>query len=398
MSVMLNPATRGWRRDGTAPATGRATARRLMREFRFCALAAGWIVLWVAATARADAGHDPAINQETAPPAGDERSAEPQSLPPWERFLDILAEHHIPYDPDTLEVAALRAMLHAVDRHAKILSAEAAQALRRRKMGIRDSVSWTVNDDAVDETAWEPMVPVSVEIWPHDIVYVKISGLYPRAGTLFSEALTDALPAQPTGLIIDLRQAGGQDFDAVDRMAAFFVEGGAPLYEIRTLAGQTLRQGVAEDGIPRWEAPAMVLTGHQTVQAAELLAAILRGTRGVMLLGNRTRGDPKLRELYPWSGNQYLYLPTAVIRPAHHDDYTLVGVVPHVFVDGTRRGLPQTIDSAAESEAHDDTSPLRKMPDAVIRDPTLTRAVDILTGLKAIEQRDGSAPSGDVEP
>ncbi len=359
--------------------------------------AAGSATLRATTTVQADERRQ-SDNQRAEQAAGDGPAEIMRT--PWDRFLDVLVEHDIPHDPEALETAALRAMLHAVDRHAKLLSAEEAQALRLRESGLRHpSPSLIPDDDAFDDTSPESILPLHVETWPHDIAYIKINGLYENSGARFTEAVTNAAALRGAGLIIDLRHAGGRDFDAVDRIAAFFVDGGTLLYELQTPSGNTLRKGMAHDGMPRWNAPALVLTGNRTVQAAELLASILRETRGVMLLGNRTRGDPKLRELYRWSGNHYLYLPTTVIRPACHDDYTFVGVVPHIHVRNDRRIVTEPDISAADTNKEKEKPPTHEMPDTVTQDPLLARAVDILIGLEAIANfRDSTKTDVDKRP
>ncbi len=360
--------------------------------------AAGSAILCVTTISQADDRHL-VVGTQNAEQSSGERQTEVRPTP-WTRFLEILEEHNIPHDLDNLEKAALRAMLHSVDRHAKILSSEDAEILRLRESGFRRLPRSLMPDaDAYEETSPERILPLHIENWPHDIVYIKINGLYESVGGLFREALTNAAASRDAGLIIDLRHAGGRDFDAVDQIAAFFVADNTLLYEIQTLAGETQRKGLTNDGIPRWNAPAIVVTGNQTVQAAELLASILRETHGVMLLGNRTRGDPKLRELYRWSENYYLYLPTAVIKPAQHDDYTLVGVVPHIHVlDDYPTPLKAAV-SEQETDGEEEQTTPHPMPDTIIQDPPLARAVDILIGLEAIDNfKDANITAGDENP
>ncbi len=358
---------------------GRHTARRL-----FAAMLA--MVYLAAAPTPCPGKRLPENEALPATAAGNDGEPAAGNGAPWERFLGILETHHIAYDADKLKEAALRAMLHVIDRQAALLTREEAEVLRLREAGFaRSDPSPTSPDDTTAGEEPAPLVPLQVDRWPHDLVYIKINGLYENSGDRFTATVSDLKEGNHAGLIIDLRNAGGRDFDAVDRIAACFVEDGSALYTLQTLDGGILRRGIAEKGFSLPDLPTLLLTDNRTAQAAELLAAILRESQGVLVLGERTRGDPKLRELHRWSEDKYLYLPTSLIRPEAHHDYELVGVVPHITVDRSRRrpGAEQPV-ADGEPEKTQEPALENAFPDKVDREPVLRRAVDILIGLQAI--------------
>ncbi len=315
-----------------------------------------------------------------------ENEARPPTGTPWDRFLEILQEHHIPHDVEELEEAALRAMVHAIDRQAALVTREEAETLRLREAGFAPpDPSPESPDDSRHAEEPAALPPLQVEHWPRNLAYIKINGLYENAGDRFSESVSNLKTGENAGLIIDVRNAGGRDFDAVDRIAAYFVEDDTPLYTLEAVHGGILRRGIAEKGFSLAPTPTLLLTDNRTMQAAELLAAILREANGVMVLGERTRGDPTLRELYRWSEDKYLYLPSAVIRPEETHDYKLVGIVPHITVDRVRRRFGTETTVAADDPENTGYPALENaFPDIVDRDPVLRRAVDILIGLQTI--------------
>ncbi len=300
---------------------------------------------------------------------------------PWESLLRILEELRIPHTREDLSMAAVNAMLSSVDRYARLVSHTEGEVLRMRQAGLAQPAAPPEEWDALpgqEQTA--KILALETFCWPRDIVYIKVNGLFEDAGELFAEAVTGTDKA---GLIIDMRNAGGLDFDAVDKIAAFFTTENETLYAIKTMDGKkTLRESKAVADSRRLSAPTILLTNTRTTQAAELLTAILREAPGVMLLGDRTRGDPRLRELHRWSDDYYLYLPTSVIHPAQHSGYEMVGVVPHLTIRTDAHADPPPFE---ETRPANDEKPSDEFPDFSDRDPVLARAVDILIALKTIQ-------------
>ncbi len=316
---------------------------------------------------------DTAVPADDPPPNG----PEPSVMHGRHRLFGILDEFGIPHDPDVLETAALRAMLRAIDPQAALLTTDEAETLEREQTGYRPRGNPGASAAHVEDgipLPPEPIPSMTTAFWPHDIVYIAVSGLFDGADDQFSETMGSVIASNAAGLIIDLRHAGGRNFDAVDRIAGFFIAAGTPLYTLLSADGKPIRQGVSVGNNAPQSAPILVLIGAQTVMAAELLAAVLRDSRGVMLLGERTRGDLGLRELYRWSEDFFAYLPTARFRPEGYRDDHPRGTAPHITIPASR----SSGDDAQEGP--------RGFPACVGTDPILLRAVDILVGLRAVRR------------
>ncbi|HLL76374.1 MAG TPA: S41 family peptidase, partial [Pyrinomonadaceae bacterium] len=99
------------------------------------------------------------------------------------------------------------------------------------------------------------------------------------------------------GLIIDLRDNGGGDAEAMIDMASAFLPAGTPLGRFSDRAGvvaaapQTRRAMLlAADAVASYEGPVAVLVGPRTASAAEIFAAALQERGRARVFGERTCG------------------------------------------------------------------------------------------------------------
>lgn len=220
---------------------------------------------------------------------------------------------------------------------------------------------------------------------PNGLLYVKLNGLFPGAGTAVADTLRSWSATNRSGVILDLRGAGGADADGVAKIAGLFAKPGERLYTLRDRRDQELRAVKADGGKPIG-LPIMALVDRHTSGAAELLAAILNDSvKGAMLVGEPTAADPLVREYQPLPSGDLLYLATRQAVTADGSRYDgRFGVAPDVRVNETAEteydAAPQADRRALlEEELHDYRLRTRIRGDAILR-----RAVDILLGLKAL--------------
>jgi len=211
----------------------------------------------------------------------------------------------------------------------------------------------------------------------HDIAYMKLNGLYADSTDLIETELRGWAQAGVFGVVLDLRGADGTNIEAAVRIASLFAPAGSLLYAMRDHRNQDIdvRRAV---GAGPLGLPLMVLVDADTSGAAELLAAVLRGSaRGGMIIGEETAGDPCLREpiRLPWG--EFLFVATRTLSMADATAYDgNQGVTPDIHtVTGPVAGKP-----AAETEK----IKAEKINRWTRGDPTLRRALDVLLGLKAL--------------
>jgi C-terminal processing protease CtpA/Prc len=141
----------------------------------------------------------------------------------------------------------------------------------------------------------------------------------------------------------------------------------------------------------------MVLVNHDTRESAELLAAVLKGRRGIMLIRQATRGDASAREMIPLSQTQGLWMATGRWKVEGRPDYHGVGVLPDIDMAGYVAEGFTTNALAGETTAGHPLSERakvdRELMSRVAADPGLRRATEILLALKALRAGPAARPS-----
>ena len=226
---------------------------------------------------------------------------------------------------------------------------------------------------------------------PANLCYLKLNGIYGRSGKDIVSLLRGWAETGRAGVVIDLRGAGGADAQSVADTAGLFAESGSLLFAFRDAQDQDLGVYRSNSSL-LLNIPAMVLIDEETRGAAEVLAAALAGsTRGVMLIGSVSSGDPLVREVQELPDGSHLYLATRKLVVADGKSYNgSEGVKPDLVVapaaapDNEYEPEPP-VDPVRElsSEEKED----RLLRDRVRGDETLRRAVDVLLGLKALNIR-----------
>jgi hypothetical protein len=176
--------------------------------------------------------------------------------------------------------------------------------------------------------------------------------------------------------------------------------------------------------------PLVVLVNHQTADAAEALAAILRDAVHAVILGSTTAGEATIGRNYPLKNGQYLRIATAAVKLGNGDMLSAAGLKPDIQITlnpddeksyyadpfkvppssggmaGTDAAASPTnqvththlteVDLMRERKEHpgmelqydepaeNDASGAAVSP--VVRDPVLARALDLVKGISALRQ------------
>ncbi len=273
------------------------------------------------------------------------------------------------FDRAAAERAAVAAALKAVDARAELLTTNAA-------------------------AGWGTGAPVAAaESWTEEVRYLKVRGLYRDSGATLTAMLTNWMSRGASGIVLDLRGAGGYDLDAAAQVASLVTTNRAPVLGV-CRAGETVPRTFAPGTRARTAPPVpwAVLTDAETTDASEALAAALRAGSEVLLVGAPTRGDWSVRELVP-CGEQMLWIATGVVQvggrtPEHggvQPDLAVTG--PTVTADLVEPGRGNAMERplSARIQAR------RQLWRRVGGDAALVRAVDALLAQKALRS-DGEMP------
>jgi C-terminal processing protease CtpA/Prc len=190
------------------------------------------------------------------------------------------------------------------------------------------------------------------------------------------------------GVIVDIRGVGGTGLSDVVDIAAVFVQAEEEIYRITDGEGNVMATGTCTKSDPLPGAmPVIVATDVQTRDASELLAAVLKGRKGVMLVGLPTYGDDRFREIIPVSASNVLYMATGRIAVGGKG-YDSTGVQPQVTVSPGQYypGAEDLPSDDGSGQGGERTEADRELADRIASDPVLRRAADILLGLNALRR------------
>lgn len=233
---------------------------------------------------------------------------------------------------------------------------------------------------------------------------------------------------QLKGAVLDLRFAGGTDYQAAAQAADCFLGAEMPLL---TWGETTVKSTTKTNSLTL---PVVVLINQNTVGAAEALAAILRHTSAGLLIGSTTAGQAMLFKEFTLSNGQRLRIATEPIRLGGGKPLPPQGLTPDIqvavppadervfYADAykvvtnplaaiLREGLASQTNAATatnrsarrlneaelvrrqkEGLSPDDEpvvvgAPAAEIAPATLQDPALARALDLLKGLAVVQPR-----------
>lgn len=223
----------------------------------------------------------------------------------------------------------------------------------------------------------------SVECWPEDLAYVKLRGLIGGSGQSLLAKLHEL--ERKAGIILDFRDAAGDDLASVSVLAGLAYPEAVPLYIVTDNQGRALSTNRVETAVAI-KVPIMLLIDNRTRGASEALAALLKGRPGIMLIGDTTVGEARFRDMVTLPDGQILTVATRKFVPAQGDSYEGSGVKPDVRVvdDGNNVGVAMISTNRPMRPLSEKSERDLDLMKRVHGDATLQRATDILLGLKTL--------------
>ncbi|MDB6055474.1 MAG: carboxyl-terminal protease [Verrucomicrobiales bacterium] len=276
----------------------------------------------------------------------------------------------------------------------------------------------------------EKATKISIEksaVYDGSFAYMHVS----EVGSGLAETLVSALHAiestnKVKGLVLDLRFSSGTDYSAAGSIADQFLQSGdMPLLD---WGNGMMKSKSKKDAL---DLPLVVLVNHETTGAAEALAGILRETKAGLLIGSNTSGKASIYKDFTLSTGQKLRIANTPVKISNGNPISREGLKPDITVISTleeekgfledpyrtlyqpgstplitgsdtnnissrtnkakgrlneaelvrmqREGLNSEVEAAGRSLRDSETK-------AVITDPALSRALDLLKGIAVVQR------------
>lgn len=324
-------------------------------------------------------------------PGGFPARCEEQPTPPFAEVYESLRTNLPATSDEELNRAAVRGLVDAL--HPAVL---------------------LVDESASDK---ESAGPVQARIFDESYGYLRIENVKPGLADRVMESLKElTLTNELKGLVVDLRFSGGEAYEEVAGVANIFVRREHDLLDY----GEGMVKSES-----KWDAmivPVTALVNGRTHSAAEVLAGVLRETGAALLVGGETAGEATVRREVALAGGYRLLLGGTPVKLGNGMPVPDDGLSPDVAVrvEPSREAayLKEPYKDFASTDEND--SPLaaierRRINEAelvrekrnlldpssanngdelepfepehpVIRDPALSRAIDLLKGLAILNQ------------
>lgn len=237
-----------------------------------------------------------------------------------------------------------------------------------------------------------PVPDVDEEVrMPTHLHYLRVNRLDLDTGSRVLSTLTTWVMEKSGGVVLDLRGAGGTNVQSAVEIASSMVISNTWLFSYRNGDDEDL-EVYHSRGSMSLDMPLMVLADRYTTGAAELLAMILAGVgRGAMVIGEITSGDPIIRETISMRDGDQIRIATRKLVTGNGDTYFgREALRPDIQVKSKETyseyepGPPLLTDPRGTGVGEKET---KNLHDLTKGDAVLTRAVDVLLGLRALNIR-----------
>jgi hypothetical protein len=274
-------------------------------------------------------------------------------------------------------------------------------------------------------------VIAKTNLFDNAFAYVRLSRVAPGVGDQLYDAIKSNRKAK--GVVLDLRFARGDDYNAAIEAANAFVDGEQTLLKWGDQNGKTKANAGAI------KLPLVVVVNRQTSGAAEALAGALSISQAALLVGNRTAGQAMAFQDFPLSSGQHLKIARSRVELGTGKTISSEGLAPDILVEADEKNERSWLDDPyrvinrpgspagpqpfltsvtnrfgrrmngaevgrrhreeVEQDEHPDAppstaparSPAAPQEERVVQDAALVRALDFLKGITATKFRDVSA-------
>ncbi len=196
-----------------------------------------------------------------------------------------------------------------------------------------------------------------VQHLPTGIIYGRVPRLTDETVRNLIRSLEDASRAPASsvrGLLLDLRDLPGQDYDAAVSLADALLEGGMITRRVSRKADDTAKEVHARPGSVMRGKPIAVLVNGGTKGAAEVVAAALQDNRRALIVGRTSAGQAVLRTLTPIDANGergYVLMSTTRFDSPSGRALDRLGIEPDIKLTDTAPQPCREIDSPSDDGA-----------------------------------------------
>jgi carboxyl-terminal processing protease len=170
------------------------------------------------------------------------------------------------------------------------------------------------------------------------IGYIALNQFHSRSAREMTEAVNRLAEKNVKGLILDLRDNGGGDFDASISIAGIFLDG----QEVVSVADARGNKTVHRASKGGTNLPLVVLVNNNSASASEILAGALQDNKRAVLVGEQTYGKGVVQTVYPLRNGGALKLTTQKYFTPAGTDINEIGIHPDYVVvnkDGENKDL-----------------------------------------------------------
>lgn len=175
--------------------------------------------------------------------------------------------------------------------------------------------------------------------------YIKLNQFHARSSQEMVQSVNAMEAKKVQGLILDLRDNGGGDFEAALSIADLFL-GDSTVVIVQDAAGH---QTVHKAGAGGDSTPVVVLVNHNSASAAEILAGALQDNGRALLVGEKTFGKGLVQTVFPLTDGGALKLTTQKYFTPKGTDINAIGITPdHVVANPDQGGQDVQMERAIE--------------------------------------------------
>lgn len=161
-----------------------------------------------------------------------------------------------------------------------------------------------------------------------DVGYIQISHFTMKTPQEFREHLEKVVEKGARGLILDLRENPGGDFNSAVEIADMMLKQG----DIVKIVNRDRNSRVYEASSGGLDMPMVVLINQGSASSSEILAGALKDHKVATLVGEKSYGKGLVQTVYPLPGGDALLLTTDKYYTPNDIDINQIGIVPDYVV------------------------------------------------------------------
>jgi len=159
-----------------------------------------------------------------------------------------------------------------------------------------------------------------------DIGYVRLNQFTAQSYTEMLNNLTTLLDEKKVkGLILDIRNNGGGEFEASVNIASIFLSGKEVVSSVDADGNKEVRSSLPGNTVTL---PLVVLVNGDSASAAEILAGALQDNKRAVLVGEKTYGKGLVQTVFPLPDGGALKLTTQKYFTPQGNDINKIGIIP----------------------------------------------------------------------